>query len=144
MPLAVGGVEGVGDFDGEREDGLGFERTAADLVFQRDAFEELHGNERLAILFADVVDRADVGMVQRGRRLRFALKAGKSLRVAGNIFGQKLKRDESVQACVLRFVDHAHATSAKFLDDLIVGDDPVDHERSVCFCSRFILWTSRS
>jgi hypothetical protein len=68
-------------------------------------------------------------MVERGRRLRFALKTDEGLGVAGNVFGKKFKSDEAVQARVLRFVNHVHAATAEFLDDLIVGDDPVDHER---------------
>jgi len=39
------------------------------------SFQQLHGNERLAILFADVVDRADIGMIESGSRPRFALEA---------------------------------------------------------------------
>jgi hypothetical protein len=38
-----------------------------------------------------------------------------------------------MQASVLRFVDHAHTAAANFVDDLIVGNDPVDHERGVHF-----------
>jgi hypothetical protein len=67
--------------------------------------------------------------MERGRRLRFALKTGEGLGVAGNVFGKKFKSDEAVQARVLRFVNHAHPATAEFPDDLIVGDDPVDHGR---------------
>jgi hypothetical protein len=62
--FGVSGVEGVGDFDGEREDGLGFQRSTADLVFQCDAFEEFHSDERLTVLLADIVDGADVGWLR--------------------------------------------------------------------------------
>src|SRR5262249_62331117 len=43
-----------------------------DAVLQRLAFQKLHGDEGLAILLVDVVTGADVGMVQRRGRLRFA------------------------------------------------------------------------
>jgi len=39
-------------------------------------FRKFHGNERLSILHADVVNGADVGMVQGGSGLRLALKSG--------------------------------------------------------------------
>ena len=54
---------------------LGLQRPARDAVLQRHAVQKLHGDERLAVLLADVVDRADVGMVQRGGGLRLALEA---------------------------------------------------------------------
>ena len=42
---------------------------------QRLAFQVLHHQEVDAVLVADVVQRADVRMVQRGDGLRFALEA---------------------------------------------------------------------
>jgi len=38
-------------------------------------FEQLHGDERLAFVFINVVDGADVGMIQRRRGARLALEA---------------------------------------------------------------------
>ena len=55
---------------------------AADRVLQGHAVEKLHGDEGAAVLLANVVDRADVGMVQRGSGLRFAPEALQRLRVA--------------------------------------------------------------
>ena len=57
-------------------------------MLQGYALEKLHGDEGLAILLADVVDRADIGVVQGGCGLGFALKAGQSLVVAGHVVGQ--------------------------------------------------------
>ena len=56
----------------------GIERPPVDPMLQRDAFQKFHGDERLPVLFANVVDRADVRMIQRGGGLRFALKACQS------------------------------------------------------------------
>ena len=47
------------------------------------AGNKLHGDESLAILLTDFVDRADVGMVQRRGGLRLALETGESLRISG-------------------------------------------------------------
>ena len=44
-------------------------------MFQSDAAERLHGDERLSLLLADVVNRADVWVVQRGGSLRFTLES---------------------------------------------------------------------
>ena len=57
------------------EEGFQFHRAAADQMLERRAVEELHDDEGASVFFADVVDGADVGMIQRGRGLGFALKA---------------------------------------------------------------------
>ena len=89
-------------------------------MFQRCAIQILHGDERFSVLFADVVNRADVGVIQCRCGLRLALESGQRLRVAGNLLRQELQRDKAVKARVLRFVDHAHTTAAEFLDDAVV------------------------
>jgi len=43
-------------------------------MFQCDAIQKLHDDERLAVMAANLMDRADVGMVQRGGGLRLALQ----------------------------------------------------------------------
>jgi len=48
-------------------------------------------------LFVDLVDGADVGMVESRSRLRFALEPGKSLGVFGDIVRKELDRCETAQ-----------------------------------------------
>ena len=81
---------------------------------QGHAIQKFHGDERLSVLFADIVNGADVGMIQRGCGLRFTFETGEHLRVAGDVRREKLQRDETVQARILRFVDcpyHRHRAS---------------------------------
>jgi hypothetical protein len=127
--FAVGGIERVGDFDGERKQHLGFERPAGDLMFEGDAIEKFHGDERLAILLADVIDRADIGMVEGGSGLRLALKAAEGLGIFGDFVGQKLERHKAMQAGVFGFVNHTHTAPAQFLDDAIVRNGLANHRR---------------
>ena len=51
------------------------QRSAPQLLRQRLALEQLHGDEQAAGVFADLVDLADVGMVDAGRRARFTPQA---------------------------------------------------------------------
>ena len=60
--------------------------------------QKLHGDEGFAVLLADVVDRADIGMIQRGCGLGFELKAGQRVRIVGNLLRQELEGDEAMQA----------------------------------------------
>ena len=79
-----------------------------------------------SVLFTDVVDGADVGMVQRRRRLGFAPEASQGDRVAGDFIRQKLERHKAVQARVFGFVDHTHTAAAQLLDDAIVRNGLTD------------------
>ena len=110
--FAVRGVEGVGDFDGEAEQDVHFEGTSGDAVLQGQAVEVLHGDEGLSIFFADVVDGADVGMIQSGSSFGFATETLESLTVLGYVFREELEGDETIEAGVFGFVDDSHATTA--------------------------------
>ena len=54
---------------------LDFHRTPRDAVLECHPIQELHRDERFVFVFADFVDRANVGMVQRGGRSRLAAEA---------------------------------------------------------------------
>ena len=76
---------------------------------------------------AHVMDRADVGMVQRRGRLCFTPETLQRLGALGHVFRQEFERDETVQACVLGLIDDAHTTATEFLDEAVVRDRRVDH-----------------
>ena len=65
--------------------------------FQRRALHEFHGDERSAVLLADLVDGADIGMVQRGSRARLSAKTLQSLRILRHVVGQKFQRNEATE-----------------------------------------------
>ena len=67
-------------------------------MLQRRAIEKLHGDEGMPVLFTDVMDCADVRMIQSRSGLSLPLKAGQRLRVTGDIFWQELERDKAMQA----------------------------------------------
>ncbi len=64
MPSACAASGASGNLGAQVQQQLGFHPLACNLVFQRRSIEELHGDEGPTVLFADVVDRADIGMVQ--------------------------------------------------------------------------------
>src|SRR5262249_29178984 len=78
------------------------------------------GDESTPLLFTDVMNCANVRVVQRRSRLSFALEPGKRSRVLRQFSWQKLQSDKAMQARVLGFVDHAHASAAEFLDDAVM------------------------
>jgi hypothetical protein len=100
--------------------------TPSDSVFQRHTIEKLHGDERLPIFIPDVVDGADIRMVQGGRCLGFTLKSKKGLGVACQRVGEKLQCNEPVEASVLGLVDDSHAPAAHLFQNVVVRDVLVD------------------
>ncbi len=96
-------------------------------MLQRDPVQILHGDKRLAVLFANVVEGANVGVIQSGCGLGFALEAGQGLGVAGNFLRQKLECYKTVKPRVFGFVDHAHTATAQPFDDAVVRNSLPDH-----------------
>ena len=77
----VRGVEGVRKLNREVQNFVGLEGPRADAVLEGLAFQQFHGDERLSIVLANFVNRADVGMVQRRRGTGLALEAFKACRI---------------------------------------------------------------
>ncbi len=99
-------------------------------VAQRLAFAVREREKETAVgRLADVVERADVRMIQRrrGPRLRFEATPGEG--VAGEMRRQHLERDRTAQPHVLGAVDHTHAAFADLADDAVVGQLLADVHR---------------
>src|ERR1019366_8721733 len=94
-PRRMSGIERVGDLNTKRQEQIGFKWTPRNTVLKRHTIEKLHGDERLPVLLADAVNRADVGVIEGRRGLSFALKTGERLRIACNILRQELEGDET-------------------------------------------------
>src|SRR5580658_6185506 len=94
--FSVRSIERVGDLDGESEQVFDIHGAAVNSVLERLPIQEFHGNEGLAVLLADIVNRAYVGMVQGGGGLRFPLESRQSLRIPGDILRQKFQRHEAL------------------------------------------------
>ena len=119
---AVCRIETVGDPDRDVHD-LGHRQPVVQQVgVERLALEQLHGDERLAVLFADLVNRADVRMIERRRRPRLEPEALGRLRAALQIAWQELQRDVPAKRQILGLIDDAHAARTDAAQDPIVGD----------------------
>src|SRR5262249_9408318 len=125
--LGMRGVEGVGNLKRKREQSFVIEPGAATDIFERRALQKLHGDESLPLLFADVVDGADVGVIQRRCGPGFALKTRQGLRIKAELGREKLKGYGALQACIHRLVDNTHPPVADFFDDLVMRNRLVNH-----------------
>src|SRR5271154_1478939 len=91
-------------------------------MLERLSVEKLHGDEGLAFVFADFVDGANVGVIDRRGCLRLAPESFEGLRIISNPRRQKLESDEPVQRCVFGLVHNTHAATTEFLDDAVMRD----------------------
>ena len=119
-------LESVGDLESEMEKCLQIQRPTANLGCQRLAFEQLHGDKALSILLSNVINGANVWMVQGGGSFSFALESSDGLGIAGKLIGQELQGNEAVKPRVLGFVDDTHTAAAQLLDDAVVQDGLTD------------------
>ena len=108
-----------------------------DAVLQRRALQQFHGDERRSAVFVDVVNRADIGMIQRRSGLRLAPEAFQRRLVLHHFARQEFQRHLPPQLGILRAINHAHSAAANFLDDAVMRDDlpgrkiRVSHERKL-------------
>jgi hypothetical protein len=109
-----------GDFYTERDEHFEGERTLDDVVLERGALQEFHGDESLAVFFADVVNRADIRVIERGGGLRFALKASERAGIGADIFRKKFQSDVATEARVFGSVNDSHAAAAEAFKNAIV------------------------
>ena len=97
-----------------RREGAPFE-----AVGQRLALEQLHDEERRAVVFANVVQRADVGVGQLGDRARLAIEPFAELRIRGECSGQDLDGDGPLESRISGFLDFTHTAGPEWRDDFI-------------------------
>jgi hypothetical protein len=129
--FGVCGVERVGDLDAETKRIFERKRLVAYGVLQSVAFEAFHDDERVTVYFADFMDGADIGMIQRGGGLSFALETQKSLLIPRDVVREKFQRDKPAKLGVFGFVDDAHASAAEFFEDKKMCEGAADEGRGI-------------
>ncbi len=120
-------IQGIGNLDAQVQQLIRSYGAVLDSVLQGLPFQVLHDDEGLAFVIADVVDGADVGMIECRGRSGLPLETIQCLFVLGKLFRQKFQGHIAAQAGVLSLVDHTHPTATQFLCDFVVGDGLADH-----------------
>jgi hypothetical protein len=130
-PLGMGRVEGVGNLDGCIQHLFALHRFSGNQVLEGLALEQFHGDEGLAVVLVDLVNRADIRMVERGGGARFALKPLQCLGITGQFWGQEFQRDAASQLAVFSPEDHPHAATAEFFENAVMGDGLAGERRGI-------------
>jgi hypothetical protein len=123
-------VEGFTDLDGARNGVLNLlDRRTAPEGLARHIF---HDDELLACGLLDVDHRTHIGVVEGGRRPGFLEKAGLLGIVRGEVVGEKLQRNGSVQLCVVCLVHDPHAPFPEFFENGILRNRLTYHGTFLC------------
>ena len=117
--VAMRGVEGGGDLDGALDRLVGRQRALRNSIRERLALEARHDEEVGALVLADVVERADVGVIEGADRLGLALEALAPIGVRRRFVREDLDGDGAIEPAVLRAIDLAHAAGAEGRDDFV-------------------------
>jgi len=118
----VGRVEGRGHLRHDGGDTGQFEqRVRPDQRLEVAPIDEAHGQVQQAVRFAGVVDRNDVGMLERSGELRFADEPIPEPLVLRELGGEDLEGRPTPEAQVLREIDHPHATAPDHRIDAVAG-----------------------
>ena len=115
-------VQRVRDFDGVAEDLVDRERAFAQAAGERFAFQIFHHEETGAVLVPNVVEDADVRMIQRRNRARLAVKALAPVGIARQIRRQHFDRDGAFEPRVPRSIHFAHAPGSDRGKDFVGAD----------------------
>jgi hypothetical protein len=115
----MGFVEGRSDLNGVVESAIQWESAFADSRSQRFAVEQFHHEEVDVAFVSNIVQRADVGMVQRGYSASLSLEPFSKLGIGCEIGREDFDRDEAVEACVARAVHLSHAAGIQGVQDLV-------------------------
>ena len=122
----VGGGEAVGGLDAGGEDELEAGGAFGDELVEGLARDVLHDDVRFVFAtglggcFADIVDGADVGVVDGGGEASFAELRGAHLLDGEAAALEKLEDDGALEESVVGEVDYAAAACADLADELVL------------------------
>ena len=89
----MGRTEGRGDLQRNLHDRPRGELIARHVGLEVDSLDALHRDEGAPVGAVDLVNRADIRVIQLRDRVGFALEATFGIRVVGGFLGQKLEGD---------------------------------------------------
>ena len=117
--LPVGLVQRVGNLDGVFQTLIEWQPSLLQPLLERVALDVLHDEVVEAVLFTDIVERTDVGMVQATDRTGLTLEAFPALGIVGEVFGKDFDGDGAVQAGVGGAIHLSHSTGTNERRDFV-------------------------
>src|SRR5579862_5789948 len=118
----VSGVNGLGERLNQGRCLVWRSRFVADVIDEADAADILSRGKGPALVFVDLVNLNDIGMIQARDGLGFGTKT-LDLAVAGMRPGKDhLESDEAFETFLTGLVDNPHAAPAEFFEEFVTGN----------------------
>src|ERR1017187_849204 len=115
-------VQRVGNLNRQANQNFRLNWFSVNAMLQRHAVQKFHDHEGLPVLLVNLIDGADVGMVQGRCSFGLPLEAAQCLRVSGYFIRKEFEGDEAVQFDVLGLVHDTHSTAAELLNNAVMRD----------------------
>jgi hypothetical protein len=123
---SMGGVECVGDVGSKLERRVGGQWSARQACRERFALDVLHDDEvPTRLVMANLVDRADQRMIERGHRAGFIQEPMTGVIVERGV--QELDGDLTAKVEVVGQINIAHAAGTKLADKLVMRNPGPGH-----------------
>ena len=120
--LGVGNREAFRDLSSDGPRVFEGKRSVGECLPQRPALDPFHRDPRAAVGLADVVDRDDGLMIERGGRAGLELESTTEGRVSGQSRRDHLQRDVTAEPGVAASVDFSHPSDAEESLDFVRTD----------------------
>jgi hypothetical protein len=103
-----------------------------EVLAQAFAFNVFGGDEVMPILFANLMNGQNVGVIEAGGGISFALEAAEPILVLGDIAVEQFDGDLAAQARVKGKIDFTHAARAEQRANLIPAESStwLNHDKS--------------
>jgi hypothetical protein len=102
------------------EDAIGGQRAGFHEVADRAALEQFHRDERLPVMLAELVDRTNVRVLERGREPCFAFETCEPLGRSHRLRPEQLDGELASEAQILRAIHYAHTPFAEVVEQPVV------------------------
>ena len=136
-------IERTGNRGGVPDRAIDRKRATLQDGGERLALQVLHDEVAGALLFADVVQRADVRVVETGDDARFTLEAFPRVRCLSERRREDLDSDGAIQPRVTRLIHLAHAACTERRDDLVRAEKrPARERHELSWIIRAVLFRS--
>jgi len=118
----------LGDLNGNVDGLFQLQWSPFDFLFQRFAFVAGHADKHLPLFsLVDLVDSANVRMIQSGGCLGFLNETSLDLWILSESGWQELEGDSAFQLDVLSSIQYSHSASAERFKDFVVRYGFPDH-----------------
>ena len=122
-PGGMSGVQRIGQLRAQCQDCVAFEAPLRQKPrLECLSLHQLHHDEGLTFVLADFVNRADVGMIERGGGAGLPVESRNPDRIVTKRVRENLNRHLASQFLVLRPIHHSHATLSEGREDFIVSE----------------------